>query len=252
VHPARLLRSPLAALRDLALRPLADLIYPPHCVGCGTRQEHLWICAECDAGVKRLDGPKCAVCSRPFDGALDVFECPNCRGEALHLDFAVSAVRAQGLARDLIHRFKYGREFVLRRVLGDWLAETLDEPRLAAALAREEVVLVPVPLHPTRLRERRFNQSEALAEWVAKKRGLRVERPLRRIRRTITQTQFDRRQRMRNLREAFALLQNAPVTDKSFLLVDDVLTTGSTLDECARVLLEGGASCVRAITIARG
>ncbi len=196
--------------------------------------------------------PKCAVCSRPFDGALDVFECPNCRGEALHLDFAISAVRAQGLARDLIHRFKYGREFTLRRVLGDWLAEALDEPRMAASLAREEWILVPVPLHATRLRERRFNQSEALAEWVARRRGLRIERPLRRVRHTTTQTHFDRKQRMRNLRAAFALRHNARVTDKSFLLVDDVLTTGSTLDECARVLLEGGASCVRAITIARG
>jgi ComF family protein len=228
------------------------LLYPPHCVGCGVKQENAWLCAGCDAGVKRLDGPKCAVCSRPFDGALDVFECPNCRGEALHMDFAVSVVRAQGLARDLIHRFKYGREFTLRRVLGDWLAEALDEPRLAASLAREDVVLAPVPLHPARLRERKFNQSEALAEWVARRRGLRVERPLRRVRHTTTQTHFDRRQRMRNLREAFALRHNARVTDKSFLLVDDVLTTGSTLDECARVLLEGGASSVRAITIARG
>jgi ComF family protein len=244
VSLARLLRPPLEAF--------ADLLYPPHCVGCGSRQKSAWICASCDAGVKRLDGAKCAVCSRPFDGAFDVFECPNCRGEALHLDFAVSAVRAQGLARDLIHRFKYGRDFPLRRVLGDWLMEALDEPRMAASLARDEWILVPVPLHPTRLRERRFNQSEALAEWVARRRGLRVERPLRRVRHTTTQTHFDRRQRMRNLREAFALRHNARVTDKSFLLVDDVLTTGSTLDECARVLLEGGASCVRAITIARG
>jgi ComF family protein len=113
-------------------------------------------------------------------------------------------------------------------------------------------VLIPVPLHPARLRERRFNQSEALAEWAARRRGLRVEQPLCRRLHTITQTHFDRRQRMRNLRDAFALRHNADVKDKSFLLVDDVLTTGSTLDECARVLLEGGARSVRAITVARG
>jgi ComF family protein len=116
----------------------------------------------------------------------------------------------------------------------------------------EKPVLAPVPLHPARQRERRFNQSAALAEWVSHRLDLPVEQPLRRKVHTITQTQFDRRQRMRNLRDAFALRHNAAVKDKNFLLVDDVLTTGSTLDECARVLLEGGARSVRAITVARG
>ena len=167
----------------------------------------------------------------------------------MHLDFTVSVMRSQGLVRELIHRFKYGREFYLRRVLGDWLCEAFADERLAGM---ESPVLVSVPLHPARFRERRFNQSEALAEWTARRRALEVDRPLIRRRHTVTQTHFDRKERMRNLRDAFALRKNARVNDKSFLLVDDVLTTGSTLDECARVLLEGGARCVRAITVARG
>jgi ComF family protein len=175
--------------------------------------------------------------------------CPSCRGEALHFDFAVSVMRSQGLVRDLIHRFKYGREFPLRRVLGDWLVEAFADERLAATV---EPRLVSVPLHAVRQRERKFNQSEALAEWVSRRVGIPLERPLVRRRHTITQTHFDRKQRMRNLRAAFALRHNADVKDKTFLLVDDVLTTGSTLDECARVLLEGGARSVRAITVARG
>jgi ComF family protein len=129
------------------------------------------------------------------------------------------------------------------------VVEAFDDERLVAVRDQR---LVPVPLHPARLRERRFNQSDALAEWVARRLDLKVERPLRRQRHTITQTHFDRKQRMRNLRGAFALRHNAGVKDKSFLLVDDVLTTGSTLDECARVLLAGGARSVRAITVARG
>jgi competence protein ComFC len=180
---------------------------------------------------------------------VDFFVCPNCSSEKLHMEFAVSVMRAQGLVRDLIHRFKYSREFHLRRVLGNWLLEAFEDERLAAM---EQPVLVPVPLHAARFRDRRFNQSEALAEWVSRRRGLRLEHPLRRGRHTITQTSFDRKQRMRNLRGAFVLRHNAPVKDKSFLLVDDVLTTGSTLDECARVLLEAGAGSVRAITVARG
>ena len=240
----------MRSLLQPALETLADLVYPPHCAGCGTWQPAgRWLCERCESEARRLDGPKCAVCSRPFDGVLETFTCPNCRGEESHLDFAVSVMRSHGLVRELIHRFKYGREFHLRRILGDWLVEAFEDSRLAAA---EKSVLIPVPLHPARLRERRFNQSAALAEWAARSRSLRVEQPLRRRLHTITQTHFDRRQRMRNLRDAFALRHNADVKDKSFLLVDDVLTTGSTLDECARVLLEGGARSVRAITVARG
>lgn len=240
----------MRSLLQPAIETLVDLVYPPHCAGCGTHQPPgKWLCEKCESEVRRLDGPKCSTCSRPFDGALETFACPNCRGEAMHMDFAVAVMRSQGLVRELIHRFKYGREFHLRRILGGWLGEAFEDSRVAAM---EKLVLVPVPLHPARLRERRFNQSEALAEWVARSRGLRLGQPLRRRMHTITQTHFDRRQRMRNLRDAFALRHNADVKDKSFLLVDDVLTTGSTLDECARVLLEGGARTVRAITVARG
>jgi ComF family protein len=242
VRPVRLLRE--------SLETLADLVYPPHCSVCGCRLEAgRWLCVACSAQVRRIEEPKCRICSRPAEGDIDFFTCPNCRGEALHMDFAVSVMRSQGPVRDLIHRFKYGREFPLRRVLGDWLVEAFADERLAAM---ENPVLVPVPLHPARFRDRRFNQSAALAEWVARRRELRWEEPLRRIVHTATQTRFDRRQRMRNLRGAFALRHNARVKEKSFLLVDDVMTTGSTLDECARVLLEGGAGCVRAITVARG
>ncbi len=236
------------------LRPageaLIDLVYPPHCAACGASQPRdRWMCGPCEASVKRIAEPKCPACSRPLDGALDAFRCPNCHGETRHLEFAVAVMRSEGIVRELIHRFKYGRELHLRRPLGNWLAEALDDPRFAAI---EGLRLAPVPLHPARQRERRFNQSEALTEWVARRSGMPAERPLVRRRHTITQTHFDRRQRMRNLRDAFALRHNAGVKDKSFLLVDDVLTTGSTLDECARVLLEGGARSVQAITVARG
>lgn len=236
------------------LRPawnaLVDLIYPPHCVACGAAQPaDRCLCAPCEARARRIDGAKCPTCSRPQDGVLDAFQCPNCRGHALHLGFAVSVMRSEGLVRDLIHRFKYGREFHLRRPLGDWLTEALDDPRFAGI---GNPRLACVPLHPARRRERRFNQSEALMEWVSRRTGIPACRPLVRRRHTVTQTHFDRRQRMRNLRAAFALRHNACVKDQSFLLVDDVLTTGSTLDECARVLLEGGARSVHAITVARG
>jgi len=112
--------------------------------------------------------------------------------------------------------------------------------------------IVPVPLHAARKRERGFNQAAVLAELLARKAGKPVVHALERIRYTSTQTQFDRNTRMENLRNAFRMRQNVPVRNLHLLLIDDVLTTGSTVDECARVLKQAGAASVRVATVARG
>ena len=113
-------------------------------------------------------------------------------------------------------------------------------------------VIVPVPLHPARERERGFNQSALLAELLSDRIALPSKPALERIRYTTTQTAFDRAERMQNLHGAFRLRKKADVRDLRVLLIDDVLTTGSTLSECARVLRRAGASCVYAATAARG
>jgi ComF family protein len=149
----------------------------------------------------------------------------------------------------LIHQFKYGRRFYLRRVLAEFLIEAMKDARIQA----EPVdCLVPVPLHPTRLRERGFNQADALAETLSQRNRLPILRCIERRRYTSTQTRFDRVERMQNLRNAFALRKNSDVRGKHLVLLDDVLTTGSTLHECALVLRDAGAESVRAITVARG
>jgi competence protein ComFC len=154
-----------------------------------------------------------------------------------------------GIVRDLIHRFKYGGEVWVGALLADFLTQGLRDPRLKG---RSFDAVVPVPLHPLRRREREFNQAEVLSRELARKNNLAFCEALERLRYTVTQTHFDRRRRMQNLRDAFGLRRNAPVQGKDLLLVDDVLTTGSTLDECARVLLAAGARSVRALTVARG
>jgi competence protein ComFC len=154
-----------------------------------------------------------------------------------------------GIVRDLIHRFKYGGEVWVGALLADFLTQGLRDPRLKG---RSFDAVVPVPLHPLRMREREFNQAEVLSRELARKNNLAFCEALERLRYTVTQTHFDRRRRMQNLRDAFGLRRNAPVQGKDLLLVDDVLTTGSTLDECARVLLAAGARSVRALTVARG
>ena len=177
------------------------------------------------------------------------FECPNCRGAAFHFEFAGSVVRRRGVIRELIHRLKYNREIWIVKVLSRILAQGIADDRLSG---QEFDAIVPVPLHSKRLREREFNQSVLLAERLSRATGIPVRDVLTRSRYTGTQTALDRSERRQNLRNAFSLRKNASVTDQNLLLIDDVLTTGSTLDACAAILLEQGAESVRALTLARG
>jgi ComF family protein len=180
---------------------------------------------------------------------MDRFVCVNCRDRAFHFECAVAVMHSRGVLRELIHRLKYGGELWLEEILTGFLFQGLEDPRLDGV---EIDAVIPVPLHALRRREREFNQAEILARGLARRGNLRFLDALQRLRYTVTQTHFDRRRRMQNLRDAFKLRQNVSVQGKHLLLVDDVLTTGSTLDECARVLLEAGAQSVRALTVARG
>jgi ComF family protein len=129
-----------------------------------------------------------------------------------------------------------------------WLCAAFDDERLRG---REFDIIVPVPLHPTRLRERGFNQAGLLAELLSARISIRSKRVLKRIRYTTTQTALDRAERIENLHNAFRLRKNADVRGLQVLLIDDVVTTGSTLSECARVLKRAGAISVYAATAAR-
>ncbi|HEY2572497.1 MAG TPA: phosphoribosyltransferase family protein, partial [Verrucomicrobiaceae bacterium] len=158
--------------------------------------------------------------------------------------------------RVMIHRFKYQRRLDLRGVLSCLLAEVLEDPRLAA-IERSEWVLAPVPLHHARERERQYNQAWELCREFSAVSGIAAVKVLRRLRPTTSQASLTRHQRIENLRGAFALdrsvLKQGTLRNRSVLLVDDVLTTGSTASECARVLMRrGGAAKVVVITVARG
>jgi ComF family protein len=129
-----------------------------------------------------------------------------------------------------------------------WLCTALDDERLRGC---EFDIIVPVPLHPTRQRERGFNQASLLAELLTARISIPRKPVLKRVRYTTTQTALDRAERMENLHNAFRLRKNADVRGLRVLLIDDVLTTGSTLSECARILKRSGAISVHAATAAR-
>jgi ComF family protein len=232
------------------LRALASLFYPALCVVCSDdvdRSEYL--CENCQSRAPRITAAFCAKCSEPFSGVItQAFSCANCEHRILHFDSAVAVYRSRGLVRQLVHEFKYGHHRHLRYPLAGWLGEAMNDPRLRGL--RFDVI-VPVPLHPARERERGFNQATLLAELLSRQIGVPLRPALERIRFTKTQTAHDRAERMENLRDAFRLRKKADVRQSRVLLIDDILTTGSTLSECARVLKEAGAVSVYAATAAR-
>jgi competence protein ComFC len=241
----------MIALQKLELlEAAASLLYPSVCTICGSSiRAGEYLCDQCETKAVRIVAPFCEKCSEPFEGAITgAFTCANCAHRTIYFNAAVAAYRGRGIVRQIIHEFKYARQIHLRHLVARWLHAALDDERLCG---RRFDVIVPVPLHPTRQRERGFNQASLLAELLSAQTSIPAKPVLERIRYTTTQTALDRAERMENLHNAFRLRKNADVRGLRVLLVDDVLTTGSTLNECARVLKRAGAFSVHAATAAR-
>ncbi|HSJ04122.1 MAG TPA: ComF family protein [Verrucomicrobium sp.] len=241
-----------------------DLLYTRRCESC---EKHLeagregaarWLCSPCLDKLPVLKAPFCSRCGEPYEGAItDVFQCGNCHDLRLHFEYAVAAYRADETVRELIHRFKYNQQLHLRGLLGCLLERVLQDPRLTNATDRSQWLLVPIPLHHARRREREYNQSWELCTRLAKLSGITALDALQRVRATTPQASLSRRQRLLNLKRAFRIkrpvARRSTLQGKTILLVDDVLTTGSTASECAKVLSrEGRADKVIVITVARG
>jgi competence protein ComFC len=232
------------------LQAAVSLLYPPVCTICGRSvRVSEYLCDQCAMKVTRIVAPFCQKCSEPFEGSItSAFSCANCAHRAIYFEAAVAAYRGRGIVRQIVHEFKYGRQLHLRHLLARWLRAALDDERLSG---HQFDVIVPVPLHPTRQRERGFNQAGLLGELLSAQTSIPVKPLLERTRYTTTQTALDRSERMENLHNAFRLRKNADVRSLRVLLVDDILTTGSTLNECARILKRASAFSVHAATAAR-
>lgn len=240
-----------------------DLIYPRRCEVCeksleaGRESAARWLCDACLDGLPRIAPPYCRICGEPYDGSITgEFRCGNCADLKLHFDFAVSAYHAEDAMRTLIHRFKYQRQMHLRGVLTQLLGRALEDARLSG-LDKSAWTLVPVPLYHARERERQYNQAWELCRELSRVAGWPAMNAMRRVRPTTAQASLSRNQRIENLRGAFAMrnsaLKKKALAGRNVLLVDDVLTTGSTATECARILKrEGGVEKVVVITVARG
>ena len=236
---------------------LAELLYPARCFGCAARVGEPGLCAECEGGLRSVEAPFCSTCGEPYAGEIgSEFHCSNCSGRQFAYDFAIAGYRATGALRKLIHDFKYRRRFAARRTLAQFAEAALADPRIAGA-DFDDWLVVPVPLHPRRERERGYNQAAEIGALVAGACGLPFCDALQRTRYTSAQARLVREERLENLRDAFRL-RPAPairrrVDGAAVILFDDVFTTGATADACARVWREhGGAEKVVVATVARG
>lgn len=236
------LRTAGRGLRDL-YSGLLDLIYPPHCVVCRDAGDG-YLCPKCIEKITLIEPPVCYKCGKP----CEAFMCDDCYQREYAFECARSAGIFDGPLRDAIHALKYRNH----EAVADPLAEIMARAFAGTQLARNVDVLVPIPIHSSRMLDRGFNQSEVLARILARRIGLPVEtKVLRKVRKTRHQVDLPLDERTLNVQGSFAIRHSEKISRKRVLLIDDVFTTGSTLDEAARVLLAAGATEVRAYTLAR-
>jgi ComF family protein len=249
--------APRATLTD-RLDWLVDWLYPPRCRACGGTiygPDAEYFCGDCWPQIRLVSHPLCNRCGRPFpDAGGDDHHCAACLTRS---PYFVQA-RAWGCypreeiaehpLRQVVQKFKYGRKVSLGKPLGRLMARGCQNFLEACPIE----LIIPVPLHPKRLRWRGFNQSLLLARQVSRLYQVPID-PflLYRSRETPPQTQLTEEERRKNVRGAFAIASGEALKEKSVLLVDDVYTSGATVNECSLVLVRGGAREVYVLTLAR-
>ncbi|MEM8867488.1 MAG: double zinc ribbon domain-containing protein [Verrucomicrobiota bacterium] len=231
----------------------ADLIFPRSCLHCGEVVEAgamEYLCADCASQIFFAEPPACVTCGHPFAGMLAGPQaCPHCAELHPVFDQGKTLLLAKGPGRSIIHEIKYQSGFYALKDLQRIVEQT---PHFLNYLA--DSVLVPVPLHPAKARERGYNQSEKIAEMLADVAvGAELQRLLERVEYTQTQTRLNRSERHKNVKNAFALTSDAVVIpDQPYVLIDDVFTTGATLNACAQALRDAGATRLKIATIGHG
>ncbi len=238
---------------EAALDAALNFVYPPVCQLCGKERAGAhegYVGGKCWTGVRFVTAPYCDRCGLPFDGDISQsFRCENCAGEDFGFGFARSAVTANAMMLDIIHRYKYNHALWFEPFLADLLARQA-KPSLAGA---PWDLIVPVPLHPLKMRQRQFNQAERLARCLGRTLELPVNaRVVQRVQFTETQTRLSRPQRAANVSGAFEPRRGKELDGERVILVDDVMTTGATTSACAHALRKAGASDVCVWTVARG
>ncbi len=221
-------------------RVALDLLFPPYCIGCG--KEGGYICGICGRELPFIYPPVCSVCGRPLTADAD---CPGCIAKDAAIDGIRSPFLFTGLMRQAIHEFKYRNLRAIAPGLAVFLYDYLADNPVPGN------VLVPVPVHPKRLRERGYNQSSLLARELSRLAGIPVVNDCL-VRNTYLTPQAklsSAADRLKNITGAFTCA-NAQLNNKEVILIDDVSTSGATLNACAAALKSAGAAAVWGLVLA--
>ncbi len=234
------------------MKAFLDLLYPRRCIGCGASSPETfrYVCWECWSAAARVEAPFCELCGDPVAGAVDHhFTCYSCSAKKPAFDGARSAARYDGVVGEALRQLKYEKALWLAPDLSGLLFNCIE----AEYPGLRFDFLLPVPLHHVRRRARGFNQSAVLARALGRRMGCpSMPGMLRRIRPTISQTNLTANDRLSNVASAFQYGREKWLAGRRILLVDDVMTTGATVNACAKTLKKGGAASVHVITVARG
>lgn len=220
-----------------------DFLFPPSCFGCGKfLEKHSLLCTDCENEIERTHEPICFTCGLPLPFGQD--SCSDCSNEGI-LFYRTFAEYTETV-RHLIHAFKYYNRDDIGGYFGSHLGETVMRESVFAGFD----LCIGVPLYPTRKRERGYNQSDIIAGAISKKSGIpHATTAVRRVKPTKSQTKLNLEQRQKNVSNIFKISKPEDITGKNVIIIDDVITTGSTIKSLANVLIEAGAEKICAVSI---
>lgn len=227
---------------------MLDYIYPPRCAGCDKVVPiGIYICAECKMKIKKVAEPVCKRCGKPLEHERSEY-CTDCMGKQHKYRQGKAVFIYEGEITQSMYRFKYGN----RREYAAFYAEEAVKLYEDWIRRRKIEIIVPIPMYAGKKRQRGYNQAEAFAKELGRRLDIPVDgKVVKRVRNTVPQKELNDKQRIHNLKNAFQLVPDV-VKYKEILLVDDIYTTGSTMDAVAEVLLAAGVQNIYYICISIG
>lgn len=229
-----------------------ELIYPEKntCFICDVYDEAIggkYICSDCERKIKKIVPPVCIKCSKPIDYHKSTELCKECSGDERYFEVSKSLYAYDGLIKNAIYSYKYYNKPYFYKLFGNMMIEYINKENYS-----EYDYILSVPLHRSKLRHRGYNQSELLARHIADSLSIPYIDGLKRIKKTKKQSEHSKEERRKNLKDAFIVKASSDkIINSPVLLVDDIYTTGSTVNECAKALINYGVKKVYALTIAR-